>query len=107
MNSFSKLLAGLLLFLVSFNYSCKDDDDPSGCDYVTETQDELNAVTAASDAWLADPTNSAKCQAYKDAYQAYLDELQDHTSCAAAAGQQGQLQDAINSAQASLNQLQC
>lgn len=108
MNSLKKLLACLLLGALVFTYSCKnDDDDPSGCNYLTETQDELNAVNAASDAWIADPTNTAKCQAYKDAYQAYLDELEDHVECATVSGQQAQLQDAIDSAQAALNNLQC
>lgn len=107
MNSLTKLLAGLLLVMVTFTYSCKDDDDPSGCNYLTETQDELDAVLAAANAYGADPTNTAKCQAYKDAYQAYLDELQDHVSCAELSGQQQELQNAINEAQADLNSIQC
>jgi hypothetical protein len=94
-------VAGLLVFS-----SCKKDDDPSGCNYVTETQDELDALTAAATAYGNDPT-PANCQAYKVAYQAYLNELEDHVSCAALSGQQNELQSAIDSAQASLDQLQC
>lgn len=104
MNSLKKLLACLLLGALVFTYSCKDDDDPTGCNYATETQDELNAVLAAANVYGADPT-PANCQAYKDAYQAYLDELEDHIDCAALSGQQAELQAAIDAAQADLNSL--
>jgi len=104
MNSLTKLLACLLLGLLVTTYSCKDDDDPSGCNYVTETQDTYDAVIAAGTAWAADQT-PAKCQAYKDAYQDYLDDLEDHIDCAALSGQQAELQAAIDAAQADLNTL--
>jgi len=107
MNSLTKLLACLLLGLLVFTYSCKDDDDDQGCDYAAETADELNAVTVAQNEWIADINNTAKCQAYKDAYQAYLDELEDHIECATLSGQQEELQDLIDQSQAALNQLQC
>jgi hypothetical protein len=55
MNSLKNLLACLLLGLLVFTYSCKDDDDDQGCDWATEVQDELNALTTAGNAWAADP----------------------------------------------------
>jgi hypothetical protein len=108
MNSFSKLLACFMLGLVVITYSCKkDDDDPVGCNYATEVQDEVNALTAASNAFSADPTNVAKCQAFKAAYQDYLDALESNIECATLSGQQAELQAAINQAQADLDAFQC
>jgi hypothetical protein len=108
MNSIQKLLACLLFGLVFFTYSCNDDDDdPVGCNYATETQDELQAVLNAANEYSLDPTNTAKCQAYKDAYQNYLNELEDHVECATVSGQQQELQNAINEAQAELDNFQC
>jgi hypothetical protein len=102
------ILLGLVLSGSVYFLSCKDDDDdPQGCNYVTETQDELTTLNEAAAAYGADPTNPAKCQAYKDAYQAYLDELEDHIDCAALSGQQAELQNSIDQAQAQLALLQC
>ncbi len=108
MNSIQKLLTCLLVGTVILTYSCKnDDDDPVGCNYAVETQQELDALNAAAAAYGADPTNSTKCQAFKDAYQAYLNDLQAHVECAALSGQQAELQSAINQAQAAVNDIQC
>lgn len=108
MNSFKKLLSCLMLGLVVLTYSCKDDDDdPVGCNYATEIQDELNTLNAAAEAWSLDPNNTVKCQTYKNSAQAYLDELQDHVECATISGQEAELQSAINSAQASVDAIQC
>ena len=108
MKALQTLILGILLIGSLCTLSCKkDSNDPSGCNYITETQDELNAVTAAATAYSADPSNPAKCQAYKDAYQAYLSELENHINCAALSGQQAELQNSIDQAQASLDLLQC
>ena len=108
MNSISKLLACLMLGMVVITYSCKkDDDDPVGCNYATEVQDEVNALTVASEAFSADPTNVAKCQAFKAAYQDYLDALESNIECATLSGQQAELQAAINQTQAALDAFQC
>lgn len=108
MNSIQKLLSCLLLGTVIITYSCNNDDnDPVGCNYATETQEELTALNDAAAAYGADPTNSTKCQAFKDAYQAYLNDLQAHVECAALSGQQAELQTAIDQAQAAVNDIQC
>jgi len=107
MSTIKMLLLGLLLSGSAFVFSCKNDDDPQGCNYATETQDELNALEDAAAAWGADSSNPAKCQAYKDAWQAYLNELEDHIECATVNGQQDELQDAIDQNQAALDQFQC
>ena len=109
MNTFNKLLVCILmggLFLAS--PACKDDDDdPVGCNYLSEVQDELDAVIAAANAYGADPTNPTKCQAYKNAYSDYLNELEKYVECAATAGQEDELQQAINEAQTEVNNIQC
>ena len=107
MKSFEKLLVCMLFGIVVFSIGCKKDDDPVGCNYATEVQNEVNALTAATDAYVADSTNPVKCQAWKDAYQDYLNALEAHKECAALSGQQAELQSAIDQAQASLNSIQC
>lgn len=107
MNSIQKLLAGLLFGLVVFTYSCSDkDDDPVGCNYATEIQDEIDALTTAATIYGNDPT-TANCQAYKNAATNYLNELQSYVECAALSGQQAELQSSINEAQASVDAIQC
>jgi hypothetical protein len=104
MNTFQKIIAGLCIIAIPFVSSCKK--DPVTCNWVTEVQDELNAVTAASEAYSNDPLNSVKCQAYKDAFQNYLNALEDHKGCVPDE-QSAQLQDSIDAAQISLNNLSC
>lgn len=107
MNSFKKLAACMLFSLCILTYSCKDDDDdPQGCNYLTETQDELDALNAASAAYGSDPT-PAKCQSFVTAYQNYLNELEDNIECATLSGQQAEVQSAIDQAQAALDAVQC
>lgn len=107
MNSIQKLLACLMLGLLVIGYGCKKDDDPVSCNWATEVQDEYDAQTVALDAYLADPTNTAKCQAWKNSYSDYLNALEDHVNCASAAGQAAELQSAIDAARASLDSIQC
>ena len=108
MKLYTTVLACLLLGITVLNNGCKkDDNDPVGCNYAVETQEELNALNQAAAAYSADPTNSTKCQAFKDAYQAYLNDLENHVECAALSGQQAELQTAIDQAQAALNDIQC
>lgn len=107
MNSIQKLLVCTLFGIVVFSIGCKKDDDPVGCNYAIEVQDEVNALNTAATNYSNDPNNPAKCQAWKDAYQDYLNALEDNVECAAISGQQAELQSAIDQAQASLNSIQC
>jgi hypothetical protein len=108
MNTIQKLLAGFMLAVLVIGYGCKDDDDdPVGCNWASEVQDEANALTDAATAYANDPNNSVLCQNYKDAFNDYLDALEDHKECAALSGQQDELQDAIDQSRDSLNALQC
>ncbi len=106
MKTMQKLIACLMLGLVVLTYSCKKDDDPVGCNYATEVQNEINALSAAATTYGSDPS-TANCNAYKAAYQNYLNALEDHLDCAALSGQQAELQAAINQAQAELDNFQC
>ena len=108
MSKFQKFALCFLFGAIAVLPSCKKDDpDPVSCNYVTELQDEINTLNAAATAWSSDPTNTTKCQAYKNAAQAYLDELNDHVECATLAGQEAEIQASINSAQASVDAIQC
>lgn len=97
----------MLFGIVVFSIGCKKDDDPVGCNYLTEVQNEVNALSTAATEYGNDPTNPAKCQAWKDAYQNYLNALEDNVECATLSGQQAELQSAIDQAQASLDSIQC
>jgi len=105
MNTFQKMLVGTCVIAAPFLGSCGK-DDPQDCNYVTETQDEYDALIAATNAWSADPQNTAKCNAYKNAFQNYLDELQDHDNCVLA-NQEAAYQQALIDAQASIDAIQC
>ncbi len=96
-----------MLGFVVFSFGCKKDNDPVGCNYLTEVQDELNAVNAAVEAYTADPSNPVKCQAFKDAYEDYLNALESHIECATLSGSEDELQADIDAAQASLDSIQC
>ena len=105
MNTIQKMLVGACLITAPFLGSCGK-DDPEDCNYATETQDELNVLNTATDAYFADPQNTTKCNAYKTAWQNYLNELQEHDNCVLA-GQEAAYQQALNDAQASINMIQC
>ena len=108
MNTVQKLLACTLLLLAFAYVGCNDDDDndPQPCNYATELAEELDAVTAAAQAFGANPTTE-NCEAFRQAYQNYLDEAEQYAECAALAGDQAEYQQAIDQAQQALDGLQC
>ena len=55
---------------IPFLNSCKK-DDPVSCNYATEVQNEVNALSAAASAYGNDPS-TANCNAFKTAYQNYI-----------------------------------
>jgi len=105
MKIFQTLIIGLCIMSIPFFSSCGD-DDPDPCNYFDEVQDELNAFNSATEAYIADPTNTTKCNAYKAAAQDYLHALEDEADCVPAADQEAYDQS-IDSAQASINSIQC
>ena len=99
-----------VLIVVSFLGigSCKKKTtDPDLCStaWATQLSSEINALAAASQAYGSDPT-PANCNAFKAAYQDYLNALEPFTDCAAWTDQQKQeLQDEIDNAQAEISTL--
>ena len=104
MNQIQKIFAVICIAAVPFFGSCGK-DDPVGCSYLTEVQNEADALTTALTTYSNDPS-IANCNAYKDAYQDYLDALDEHNGCVLV-GEQAAYQDAIDQAQAALDALQC
>ena len=83
-----------LLLIGLFSISCGDDDDGSNLgnvdcnDSIAVNQaiaDEVDAIAQATTTWANDMTE-ANCQAVRDAYQAYIDELKNFQDCANQAG---------------------
>ena len=102
----------VLCFLVIVSFlgigSCKKkatDPDFCGSTWVTQVSDEANALSTAAAAYVADPT-TPKCNAYKTAFQNYLNALKPFTDCAAWTEQEkNDLQDAITEAEQSISTL--
>jgi hypothetical protein len=64
-------------------------NDLVGCSvsWALETQDEANAVANAAQVYNNDPSPE-NCDAYKDAYRAWIDALEPYGDCSALTGQQ-------------------
>ena len=89
---------------------CKDDDDDNnvkggptgpGCAnaWATDLQDELNVISVAATNFANDPS-TANCNAFKAAYQDYLDALKPYGNCAALSGtQRANWQQAVEQAE--------
>ena len=78
----------VLCFLVIVSFlgigSCKKkatDPDFCGSTWVTQVTDEANALSTAATAYATDPT-TPNCNAYKAAFQDYLDALKPFADCA-------------------------
>jgi hypothetical protein len=108
MKAFQKVL---LVAVVSFAalFACKKDNPVDPCadfNFQTSLQSETNALTAAATAYGMNPTTE-NCNAYRNAFQTYLNAASDLQDCANKSGQGEEFQQAINNAQASLDSLQC
>ena len=97
------LLGGFLILSIGCK---KDDDDPVGCNWLTEVQAESAALSDAATAYGLDPS-TANCLAFVEAYQNYLAALEANLSCAGVQGNQAQLQAEIDAAQAQLDNINC
>jgi hypothetical protein len=88
--------------------SCKkksSDPDRCGTAWANQLSDEINAVSAAAQAYGTDPTPT-NCNALKTAYQNYLNALEPFTDCSAwTAQERADLQAAIDEAQQEVNTL--
>jgi len=104
-----RLLSLLIITTLVVLSSCKKDEkeDPNYCGTVwaESVQDELTAVTNAAMTYAQDQT-TANCNAYKTAYQNYLNALEPFGKCSAwTAQQKADLQSAIDNAQNELDNL--
>jgi len=70
--------------------SCSKDGDgglaPCSVAWATDLQGELTAVISAGQAFGTDPSD-ANCNAYKSAYQDYINALKPYGNCATLTGQ--------------------
>ena len=105
------LATAFCLMLVAPGCSKDDDNSPlglgAGCGYAWSVRiaDEAQALSAAAQAYGQDPTTE-NCEAYRKAYQDYLDEAEDIKPCVPA-GEKDDFQDNIDEAREELNKLQC
>jgi hypothetical protein len=98
-----------LMFAATSFWGCKDDNDAAPCSaaWASEVVDEVNAMSAAAQAYALNPT-SATCNAYKQAAQAYVDALEPYGNCSALTGQsRTDWQNTVNNAQQEINNLNC
>jgi hypothetical protein len=104
----------VLCFLIIVSFlgigSCKKKaTDPDYCatSWATQLSAEVNALSTAAQAYGASQT-AANCNAFKTAYQNYLNALDPFLDCAAWTVQErSELQDAIDEAQQDINNLVC
>ena len=86
--------------------SCGDDavNDCNGFNIQTDLSDEIQATTDAAIVYGNDPTQQ-NCDAYKDAWQDYLDALRDLEDCARDAGALAEFNQAIQDAEDAVDQI--
>lgn len=93
-----KLSFLLMMFgLISFSLiSCSDDDDAGGnvftgpnCynAWITAYSQSTQQMSSAAQAYGTDPTEE-NCNAFKAAYQSFLDDIKPFQNCAAITGQE-------------------
>lgn len=103
------LISSCLASIIVFGFTSCGKDDGAGCSsaWASEVADEVDALTDASQAYALDPT-TAKCNAYKDAAQDYVDALESFRGCSGLTGaSRTDWENAVNSAQASVNAISC
>lgn len=97
----------VIVSLLGFGSCKKKSADPDFCatSWATQLSDEVNALSAAAQTYATNPTTE-NCNAYKGAYQSYLNALEPFADCAAwTVEQKNELQAAIDQAQAEINTL--
>lgn len=102
----------ILLFSSIVLFSCKDDDDNdnglcgNNWSPAVELESEITALSDAITVYSNDPTVQ-NCEAYKAAFQDYLNAIVSWEECYVHIGQQEQWQQDIDEAQADLDELEC
>ena len=105
-NSITLFIFSLLLFSIG----CGNDDptDAGNCstDFAQSFEDELQAVSNASQAYGSDPS-TANCEAFKAAYIDYLDALDGWEECANFYNQVTEWEQAIDAARMAADNIVC
>jgi len=107
----SKLSTISLLVLMGLfisTTSCKKDSGVNcgGLGYAFAILDETEAWSTAYNAYIADPEDKAKCEAYVAAYTDYLDALRDYDNCVTGA-ERDDWQDSIDEAIEDIESTDC
>lgn len=101
------ILIGLFLFLGLGSCSKKDKETPCSTAWATDLQANMTTITNAAQAYAANQ-NPTTCNAYKNAYQAYIDALEPYGNCATLTVQQKSAwNDALAAANAALAAFTC
>ena len=83
------ILVVSIVLIMSGLFSCKSDEEKlAACSitWATDLQPELIAISTAATTYSNDPS-VANCNAYKVAYEDYIDALEPYGSCSALTGQ--------------------
>lgn len=103
------LLFSLTLFIfLTTSCSSDADDTPENCSvaYSQAFEDELLNISNATQTYSADPS-TANCEAFKAAYNDYLDALDNWEECAIFYNETAQWQQAIDATRVALDGLMC
>ncbi len=96
--------------LVSLSFVACGDDDGVDCDesfnFAVELEAEADALIDATFEYSMDPSTE-NCEAFKEAYQSYLDAASQLQDCADEVGQGAEFQQALQDAQDGLDSLPC
>ena len=103
---FSVVAISISFLLLSCSGNGVDERCGEAWDPSSELNDELNAVVDAATLFGQDPSKE-NCEAYKAAYQDYLDELNEWKDCYYNAGLEAQFNQSLSDAQDDLNAINC
>ena len=102
----TKLLFAFLFVGVLFT-ACGDDDVECTEAGISEAiQDETEALSNAASAYAVDPSTE-NCEAFKDAYQDFIDEAKSLQDCANEVGEGEEYMQSIEEAEAAIAALEC
>lgn len=108
---FMKTIKALSFGILFLTFMACGDDDPisaTNCSttYNQEFQDELNTISSTLSAYGQDQS-VANCQALKNAYLVYIDELEKWEDCATVNWTVADYNQALDSSRESINALVC
>ena len=107
--NYKTLIIPLLFSLFAVVGCTKEEAGPSGCDvnfsYTAELQNEADALIQAGNTYGQDPTE-ANCNAFKNAYQVYLDAAEEIENCVQS-GDRAEYEESIKNARDELDELEC